>query len=142
MQLRCYCRCSSLAGEHLWITTSSCCRSTSRDAIATALTHCCSRRPGLYLCCSGIKTNIGTINTWRYWGIVLLLVVLATVGKVTPACLVSKLLLRPKRSWRFCTAIGVMMNTRGLVELIGLNIGLSMVSWMARGVERGWANSP
>jgi Kef-type K+ transport system membrane component KefB len=84
--------------------------------------------PLLPLCClgSGIKTNIGTINTWRYWGVVLFLIVLASVGKFTPACLTSKLLLR-HRSWRFCSALGLMMNTRGLVELIALNIGLTMV---------------
>jgi hypothetical protein len=33
-----------------------------------------------------------------------------------------------KRDWRFCTAMGLLMNTRGLVEVIALNIGLSMVS--------------
>jgi hypothetical protein len=33
-----------------------------------------------------------------------------------------------KRDWRFCTALGLLMNTRGLVEVIALNIGLTMVS--------------
>jgi Kef-type K+ transport system membrane component KefB len=92
---------------------------------------CCTTRSRCCCCCcfacgSGIKTNIGTINTWRYWGVVLCLIVLATAAKFVPACLTSKVLLR-HRSWRFCSALGLMMNTRGLVELIALNIGLSMV---------------
>lgn len=45
--------------------------------------------------------------------------------QVTPALLVGKAVLRG-RSWRFCLSLGVMMNTRGLVELIALNIGLTM----------------
>jgi Kef-type K+ transport system membrane component KefB len=57
---------------------------------------------------------------------VLCLICIACTAKFTPACLVSKLLLRDK-SWRFCTAVGVLMNSRGLVELIALNIGLTMV---------------
>lgn len=96
--------------------------------------------------CSGIKTNIGTINTWRYWGVVLALIGLATVAKFVPACLTSKLLLR-ERSWRFCSALGLMMNTRGLVEMIALNIGLDMVrdptgqGWGGRGVTQCDHNS-
>jgi Kef-type K+ transport system membrane component KefB len=80
----------------------------------------------LFFASSGIKTDIGALNTWRYWGIVLALICIASAAKFTPACLVSKLLLRDK-CWRFCTAVGMLMNTRGLVELIALNIGLSMV---------------
>jgi Kef-type K+ transport system membrane component KefB len=60
---------------------------------------------------------------------VLALICIASAAKFTPACLVSKLLLRDKCR-RFCTAVGMLMNTRGLVELIALNIGLTMVSWL------------
>jgi Kef-type K+ transport system membrane component KefB len=80
----------------------------------------------LFFASSGIKTDIGALNTWRYWGIVLALICIASASKFTPTFLVSKLLLRDK-GWRFCAAIGLLMNTRGLVELIALNIGLSMV---------------
>lgn len=69
---------------------------------------------------------------------VLALIALATVGKFVPACLTSKLLLR-ERSWRFCSALGLMMNTRGLVEMIALNIGLDMVRhhWPGMGLREG-----
>ncbi len=31
-----------------------------------------------------------------------------------------------KRSWRFSISVGVLMNTRGLVEIIALNVGLTL----------------
>jgi Kef-type K+ transport system membrane component KefB len=80
----------------------------------------------LYFANSGIRTNIGTLDTGRYWGITLAIILIATCAKFVPACLVTKWI--SGRSWRFSATIGVLMNTRGLVELIALNIGLSLVS--------------
>jgi hypothetical protein len=42
-----------------------------------------------------------------------------------PACL--QLLLGKAQGWRFCVAMGFLMNTRGLVQLIALNIALNLV---------------
>lgn len=78
----------------------------------------------LYFVSSGIKTNIGLLNTAQDWGYVLALICIACFAKFTPACLVSKLV--TKESWRFCSTMGVLMNTRGLVEVIALNIGVSL----------------
>lgn len=78
----------------------------------------------LYFVNSGVKTNIGTLNTIRLWGITLAITLLACMAKFLPSCLMTRLLTR--RSWAFSSTLGVLMNTRGLVELIALNIGLSM----------------
>mmetsp|Transcript_8096 Transcript_8096/g.17328 ORF Transcript_8096/g.17328 Transcript_8096/m.17328 type:complete len:514 (+) Transcript_8096:192-1733(+) len=78
----------------------------------------------LYFAYSGIRTDIGSLNTIRYWGITLAVICLAVVGKFGAGCLASKLLSR--RSWRFCVTVGLFMNTRGLVEIIALNVGLQL----------------
>jgi len=43
--------------------------------------------------------------------------------KFIPGCLVTKAI--TGRDWRYCITFGFLMNTRGLVELIALNVGLS-----------------
>jgi Kef-type K+ transport system membrane component KefB len=80
----------------------------------------------LFFASSGIKTDIGTLGTARYWGITLAIVLVATIAKFTPGCLMTKWVAR--QNWRFSVAMGLLMNTRGLVEIIALNVGLSMVS--------------
>lgn len=74
---------------------------------------------------SGIRTDIGTLGSGRYWAITLAIIGIACFAKFTPTCLVGKLV--TKCDWRFCVTLGLLMNTRGLVEVIALNIGLSMV---------------
>jgi hypothetical protein len=49
-------------------------------------------------------------------------ILMACVAKFVPSILVSKIVTR--KSWGFCASLGILMNTRGLVELIVLNIGL------------------
>lgn len=78
----------------------------------------------LYFASSGINTNVGTLNTARYWGLTVLLILTACFAKFTPACLTCKLV--TKSSWRFSTTLGILMNTRGMVEVIALNVGLSL----------------
>eukprot|EP00042_Codosiga_hollandica_P029198 m.159262 g.159262 ORF g.159262 m.159262 type:complete len:334 (-) comp53010_c0_seq2:464-1465(-) len=78
----------------------------------------------LFFANSGISTNIGSLNTVRYWGIALAVIIIATIGKVVPAVLSARLLL--KQEWRYCFALGILMNTRGLVELIALNVALQL----------------
>lgn len=49
-------------------------------------------------------------------------ILMACIAKFVPSILVSKIVTR--KSWGFCASLGILMNTRGLVELIVLNIGL------------------
>jgi Kef-type K+ transport system membrane component KefB len=58
-------------------------------------------------------------------GITIAIIAFACVGKMVPGIFMTKLI--AKESWRFCLSIGVLMNTRGLVELIALNVALNLV---------------
>jgi len=78
----------------------------------------------LFFASSGIKTNIGSLNKGEYWGITIALIIIAFLVKFIPSALMTKLL--TKRGWKYSCTIGILMNTRGLVELIALNVGLQL----------------
>ena len=78
----------------------------------------------LFFVSSGSKTNISSIKGGTLIGAVFVVWAVATAGKFLPACLVTKL--ATGRSWRYATTVGILMNTRGLVELIALNVGYSL----------------
>jgi Kef-type K+ transport system membrane component KefB len=78
----------------------------------------------LFFASSGMRTDLGSLNDKFYGGITVLIFVLATSAKFLPACFVTKIVTR--RPWRFSIGVGLLMNTRGLVELIALNIGLQI----------------
>ncbi len=78
----------------------------------------------LFFASSGVRTSLGSLNDKFYGGITVLIVVVATFAKFLPALFMTKIVTR--ESWKFSTAVGILMNTRGLVELIALNIGLQL----------------
>ncbi len=49
-------------------------------------------------------------------------IAIACAAKIVPTMVLTKALTH--RTWRYCATLGILMNTRGLVELIVLNIGL------------------
>jgi len=75
----------------------------------------------LFFTYSGLNTKIGLLNTWYLWGMCLLVLVAAVIGKGV-ACTVAARMsgLSPRES----LGIGTLMNARGLMELIIINIGL------------------
>jgi len=75
----------------------------------------------LYFASSGIKTNISQIHSVKAWGLVVLVVSTACVGKVLGTFVVGIMLC--SMPMREALALGFLMNTKGLVELIVLNIG-------------------
>ncbi|KAL1922085.1 uncharacterized protein VTP21DRAFT_10727 [Calcarisporiella thermophila] len=75
----------------------------------------------LYFTLSGLKTQIGLLNDGISWGFVILVILGATTGKVTACTLAAR---ANRLSWRESFTIGCLMNTKGLVELIVLNLGL------------------
>uniref|UniRef100_A0ACD5X9D4 Uncharacterized protein n=1 Tax=Avena sativa TaxID=4498 RepID=A0ACD5X9D4_AVESA len=74
----------------------------------------------LYFVSSGLKTNMATISGAKAWGFLVLVITTACVGKIGGTVLTSLLMRVPLRE---AVALGLMMNTKGLVELIVLNIG-------------------
>ncbi|OWM63221.1 hypothetical protein CDL15_Pgr010621 [Punica granatum] len=74
----------------------------------------------LYFVSSGLKTNVATISGAQSWGLLVLVIFTACFGKIVGTLLVSLLCKVP---FKESLALGFLMNTKGLVELIVLNIG-------------------
>ncbi|MBN3941777.1 MAG: cation:proton antiporter [Nostoc sp.] len=70
---------------------------------------------------SGLNTQIGLVNTPTLWVVTLLIIAIAILGKGVACMLAAKL---AGENWRESATIGALMNARGLMELIILNIGL------------------
>jgi Kef-type K+ transport system membrane component KefB len=77
----------------------------------------------LFFVSSGLRTQIGLISAPALWLICLLVLAIACVGKLVGSTLSVRWM---GESWREAISLGVLMNTRGLVELIVLNIGLDL----------------
>ncbi|MEO5371016.1 MAG: cation:proton antiporter [Magnetococcus sp. DMHC-1] len=77
----------------------------------------------LFFAYSGLRTHIGLVNQAEEWLVTGALILVATLGKFGGSAVAAKL---TGFSWSEASAIGILMNTRGLVELIVLNIGLDI----------------
>jgi hypothetical protein len=64
------------------------------------------------------------LNTGKVWWTLVILLLLASTAKIVPVTLMSKLMTR--KPWHYCLSIGVLMNTRGIVQLVVLNIGVQL----------------
>ncbi|KAG0211139.1 K(+)/H(+) antiporter [Mortierella sp. GBA30] len=74
----------------------------------------------IYFALSGLKTQVGLLDNGRIWGLVILTTVVACFGKIMGCSLAARV---QGMEWRESFAIGVLMNCKGLIELIVLNIG-------------------
>jgi len=70
---------------------------------------------------SGLNTRIGLLDSLALWGVALAVLAAATLGKGVACATAARLAGEPIRD---AVAIGALMNARGLMELIILNIGL------------------
>lgn len=77
----------------------------------------------LYFVYSGLRTQISLINTPWMWGMCLLILIIACVGKISGGLFAVR---STGESWKNALSLGILMNTRGLVELVVLNIGLDL----------------
>lgn len=75
----------------------------------------------LYFASSGLKTNVSLIDNGVMAGMLFLVIFVACAGKIVGCLFASKL---SGLNWRESFTVGVLMNTKGLVELIVLNLGL------------------
>ena len=74
----------------------------------------------LFFAISGLKTNLALINGSYTWVILILVIFLACIGKVIGTLLIAVFYQMPIREG---AALGLLMNTKGLVEMIVLNVG-------------------
>ena len=72
---------------------------------------------------TGLRTQIGLLNSSTDWLVAAAVLCVACVGKVGGTTLAARL---TGLSLRESAALGILMNTRGLMELIILNVGLDM----------------
>jgi Kef-type K+ transport system membrane component KefB len=77
----------------------------------------------LFFAFTGLRTQVGLLNDSTGWLICGGLVVIATLGKLGGAMVTARL---TGVNWIDSFALGALMNTRGLVELIALNIGYDL----------------
>jgi Kef-type K+ transport system membrane component KefB len=77
----------------------------------------------LFFVYSGLRTQIGLISAPALWLICLAVLLIACIGKIAGGTLSVRWM---GDSWKNSLTLGVLMNTRGLVELIVLNIGLDL----------------
>ncbi|GAA0156146.1 transporter [Lithospermum erythrorhizon] len=74
----------------------------------------------LYFVSSGLKTNVATIQGAQSWALLVLVIFNACFGKIVGTVAVSMACKIPLSE---ALTLGFLMNTKGLVELIVLNIG-------------------
>ena len=72
---------------------------------------------------TGMRTEIGLVSGAFEWAIVALIIVVATVGKFGGTLIAARW---SGLDWRYAAGLGILMNTRGLMELIVLNVGLDL----------------
>ena len=77
----------------------------------------------LFFVFTGLKTEIGLINDPYLWKVTGAIIMVAVVGKFLGSALAAKFV---GQNWKDSLTIGALMNTRGLMELIVLNIGLEL----------------
>jgi Kef-type K+ transport system membrane component KefB len=77
----------------------------------------------LFFVFTGLRTQIGLLDSAYLWQITGLIILVAVGGKFLGSALAAKFV---GQSWRDSLVIGTLMNTRGLMELVVLNIGFDL----------------
>ena len=77
----------------------------------------------LFFVFTGLRTQIGLLNDPSLWKITGLIILVAVVGKFFGSALAAKFV---GQNWKDSLSIGALMNTRGLMELVVLNIGYDL----------------
>jgi Kef-type K+ transport system membrane component KefB len=72
---------------------------------------------------AGMRTEIGLISGWGDWAVCGVIIAVASVGKIGGSALAARI---TGMSWRDSGVIGALMNTRGLMELVVLSVGLEL----------------
>ncbi|HEX6464936.1 MAG TPA: cation:proton antiporter [Vicinamibacterales bacterium] len=72
---------------------------------------------------TGLRTEIGLMRSPHDWAICALITAAAVAGKFGGTLAGGRLV---GLQWRFAAQLGILMNTRGLMELVVLNVGLDL----------------
>ncbi|RHX89915.1 cation:proton antiporter [Leptospira stimsonii] len=77
----------------------------------------------LFFAFTGLRTKFGLLSSSGLWPIFFLILFVAILGKLGGSAIASRL---SGKNWKDSLSIGILMNTRGLMELIVLNIGYDL----------------
>jgi Kef-type K+ transport system membrane component KefB/nucleotide-binding universal stress UspA family protein len=77
----------------------------------------------MFFAYSGLRTQLGLLKTTSSWIMCGLIILAACLGKFGGSAVAARL---TGLRWREASALGILMNTRGLMELIVLNIGFDL----------------
>ncbi|MDZ4664609.1 MAG: cation:proton antiporter [Bacteroidota bacterium] len=77
----------------------------------------------LFFVFTGLRTKISLLNEGHLWQTAFYIISLAVAGKFIGATVAAKFV---GQSWRNSLSMGALMNTRGLMELVVLNIGYDL----------------
>lgn len=75
----------------------------------------------IFFAYTGLRTQIGLLDRGELWFDTLLIILVACLGKFGGSTLAGRLC---GLNWSHAATVGILMNTRGLMELVILNIGL------------------
>ena len=95
-------------------------RSLVKDKVATFTS---AALLPLFFAFTGLRTQINLLNDWQSWVACAVIIVVAIAGKMGGSMLAAR---SSAMSWSDSISIGVLMNTRGLMELVVLNIGYDL----------------
>lgn len=77
----------------------------------------------LFFAFTGLRTSMGLLNSAQAWLLCGLIVLVAVSSKLVVTATCVRISGMP---WRESLAVGILVNTRGLVELVILNVGLDL----------------
>jgi Kef-type K+ transport system membrane component KefB len=77
----------------------------------------------VFFAITGLRTQIGLLNQGYLWATFGLIVFVAILGKIGGSAVSARI---TGHSWKDSLSLGVLMNTRGLIELIVLSIGYDL----------------
>jgi Kef-type K+ transport system membrane component KefB len=77
----------------------------------------------IFFAYTGLRTQIGLLDEVAHWAVCLAIIAVATAGKLGGTVVAARWTGLP---WRESLALGALMNTRGLMELVALNVGYNL----------------
>jgi nucleotide-binding universal stress UspA family protein len=77
----------------------------------------------IFFAYAGLRTRLGLLHGSALWGQALLVLAVACLGKFGGTAVAARV---TGTRWREASAMGILMNTRGLMELVILTIGLQL----------------
>jgi Kef-type K+ transport system membrane component KefB len=77
----------------------------------------------VYFAFTGLRTTFALLSDPAMWAVCVVVLLVAIVGKLGGTAVAARTMGMP---WRQAAALGALMNTRGLMELVILNVGLDV----------------